>query len=165
LEILLFLSERAAKISVSPPTLPKNIKSIRIHLEIIPNVGVMPRVKPTVPIAEAVSKAQVLKGIPSIVLIITAPLKNRIIYIIIIVAAFLITFKSTLLPNILVSLFLRKVDSIVTNKTATVVVFIPPAVEPGEPPISIIKMLIAFPAPVILVISAVLNPAVRKVMD
>ena len=49
------------------------------------------------------------------------------------------------------------------TKTARVVVFIPPAVEPGEPPISIRKIMMALEDSVIAVKSAVLKPAVLGV--
>ena len=44
--------------------------------------------------------------------------------------------------------------------TAMVVVFIPPAVDPGEPPMSIKTIMSIWPASVIFVRSAVLKPAV-----
>ena len=47
--------------------------------------------------------------------------------------------------------------------TAKVVVFIPPAVELGEPPTSISIIIIAFETSVILEISIVLNTAVLGV--
>ena len=47
--------------------------------------------------------------------------------------------------------------------TAKVVVFIPPAVELGEPPTSISIIIIVFETSVILEISIVLNPAVLGV--
>ena len=40
--------------------------------------------------------------------------------------------------------FLRNTDSADETKTAIVVVFIPPAVEPGEPPASISNIIKAF---------------------
>ena len=41
----------------------------------------------------------------------------------------------------------------------------PPAVDPGEPPISIQRIISAWPDPLIRVRSTVLNPAVRRVTD
>ena len=49
------------------------------------------------------------------------------------------------------------------NRTPTVVVFIPPAVDPGDPPISIRIIMINCPLWLITVKSAVLNPAVLGV--
>ena len=46
-----------------------------------------------------------------------------------------------------------------------VVVFIPPAVDPGEPPMSIKTIMSIWPASVIFVRSAVLKPAVLGVTD
>ncbi len=51
------------------------------------------------------------------------------------------------------------------KSTATVVVFMPPAVEPGEPPMSMSTMVTARARPLKAVRSAVLKPAVRGVMD
>ena len=45
------LLDNAANISVSPPTLPKNIRPIKTILDTVPRVGVIPRVSPTVAIA------------------------------------------------------------------------------------------------------------------
>ena len=50
-------------------------------------------------------------------------------------------------------------------RTAIVVVFIPPAVEPGEPPISIKIILRSFPESLKEAKSAVLKPAVLVVTD
>ena len=50
-------------------------------------------------------------------------------------------------------------------RTANVVVFIPPAVEPGEPPISIRIIIIITDACFIALRSTVLNPAVLNVTD
>jgi CheY-like chemotaxis protein len=52
-----------------------------------------------------------------------------------------------------------------SNRTAKVVVFIPPAVEPGEPPISIRITIMAVPDSSIAARSVVLKPAVRVVTD
>ena len=51
------------------------------------------------------------------------------------------------------------------KRTAAVVVFIPPAVDPGEPPISIRIIIIIWPASVSAVSSTVLKPAVLGVTD
>lgn len=51
------------------------------------------------------------------------------------------------------------------NRTAKVAVFIPPAVEPGEPPISIRMTIMAVPDSSIAARSVVLKPAVRVVTD
>ena len=51
------------------------------------------------------------------------------------------------------------------NKTAMVVVLIPPAVEPGEPPVIINIIIIKTPASLSAVKSTVLKPAVLGVTD
>lgn len=61
--------------------------------------------------------------------------------------------------------FLRKTANELASKTASVVVFIPPAVEPGEPPTSIKTVMINWPGSLIAVRSAVLKPAVLGVTD
>ena len=53
----------------------------------------------------------------------------------------------------------------VEHMTAKVVVFIPPAVDPGDPPISMRTTMITMPDSVSRVKSAVLNPAVLAVAD
>ena len=57
----------------------------------------------------------------------------------------------------------RKTAITLANRTAIVVVFIPPAVEPGEPPINIKIVIIDCPVSLMEVRSAVLNPAVLGV--
>ena len=66
-----------------------------------------------------------------------APERKRTIYISKIAAAFLIVASSMRLPKHSMLSFLLKTETAENSKTAIVVVFIPPAVEPGEPPISI----------------------------
>ena len=55
-----------AKIKVNPPTLPKNIRQIKIIWETSPRSGVIPSDNPTVPIADAVSNKAVISGISSV---------------------------------------------------------------------------------------------------
>ena len=85
----------AAKRSVSPPTRPKNMRSIRITCENVLRFGVSPSERPTVPMAEAVSKMQVSMGTLSKILIMKAPKRVRFTYIIIRVAA-LLTVESSI---------------------------------------------------------------------
>ena len=68
-------------------------------------------------------------------------------------------------PKHSVSSFLLKTASKERNSTAIVVVFIPPAVEPGEPPISISTIIIVLLLSLICARSTVLKPAVRVVTD
>ena len=65
----------------------------------IPNSDVIPNDNPTVPIADAVSNRAVIKGILSMLLIIIPPVRNNVIYIKRIVAAFLIVLSEILLPK------------------------------------------------------------------
>ena len=76
-----------AKIKVNPPTLPKNIRQIKIIWETSPRSGVIPSDNPTVPIADAVSNKAVISGISSVLLITIPPTRNKTIYIKKIVAA------------------------------------------------------------------------------
>lgn len=81
--------DKAAKINVRPPTRPKNISRIKTLRESRFSSGVIPRDRPTVPTAEAVSKRQVSMGSPSETLMIRPPVQHSVIYISEIVAAFL----------------------------------------------------------------------------
>ena len=96
-------------------------------------------------------------------LIIKAPVSGIQIYIIIIVDASLIVLSSIRRPKNLALFFLRNTEIALLNNTAIVVVFIPPAVEPGDPPISISIMIRERPMLLMAVRLAVLNPAVLGV--
>ena len=61
--------------------------------------------------------------------------------------------------------FLRKTANAAASSTASVVVFMPPAVEPGEPPTSMQTIIIAWPGSLTRPRSTVLKPAVRSVTD
>ena len=155
--------DKAAKINVRPPTRPKNISRIKTLRESRFSSGVIPRDRPTVPTAEAVSKRQVSMGSPSETLMIRPPVQHSVIYISEIVAAFFTTSSSMRRPKRLAFSLRRKVEIAVVSKTAMVVVFKPPAVDPGLPPISISAMVINCPASLKSVNSTVLKPAVRGV--
>ena len=99
LEVFLSLLESAAYIRVSAPTLPRNISIIRIILETAPRAGVIPRVSPTVPTADAVSNRHSPIGRPSIRLIAAPPARKNETYIINTAAAFFVTDWSILLPK------------------------------------------------------------------
>lgn len=126
--------------------------------------GVIPNDKPTVPIAETVSKMQAPIGSPSAMLITAAPIIDRIRYINKSVAAFLIVSSSILLPNSCALFFLRKTEKAPEKRTAIVVVFMPPAVDPGDPPISIKTISSTLPVPDREEKDAVLKPAVLGVI-
>ena len=151
--------------SVSPPTLPKNISIISITRDIADRPLVMPSDSPTVPIAELVSNRQVSSGRFSTLLIMTPLVKNNTRYINKTAPA-LRTVSSDILLLKHCTSFLRLNTVIAeSNRTAKVVVFIPPAVEPGEPPISIRMTIMAVPDSSIAARSVVLKPAVRVVTD
>ena len=86
--------------------------------------------------------------------------KNSMRYMLKIVAAVLTAPEPTLRPKNCGLSRRRKVATALASRTAKVVVFIPPAVEPGEPPTSISKIIMARDASVIAVRSMVLKPAV-----
>ena len=65
------------------------------------------------------------------------PEKNSSIYISAMVAAFFTAEVSMRRPKNSASSRRRKVASILAKRTASVVIFMPPAVEPGAPPKSI----------------------------
>jgi hypothetical protein len=123
----------------------------------------MPRDRPTVPMAEAVSKIHTPIGILSKMLIINAAATVKKRYRTSKVDAVFTVLSSILLRKSLGSLFRLTIAMALANNTAAVVVFIPPAVDPGDPPISISMMIRARPALVMAVRSTVLKPAVLGV--
>ena len=151
--------------SVSPPTLPKNISIISITRDTADRPLVMPSVSPTVPIAELVSNRQVSSGRFSTLLIMIPLVKNNTRYINKTAPALqTVSFDILLLKHCTPFLRLNTVIA-ERNRTAKVAVFIPPAVEPGEPPISIRMIIMAVPDSSIAARSVVLKPAVRVVTD
>ena len=138
--------ELTANIRVNPPTRPKNISIIRTSFEIRHNWEVIPKDNPTVPTADEASKKAVGMGMPSTVLMKIPPNKKRIRYIIRIAAAFFIVSGGKRRPKHWALSRRRNTEIMAINRTAAVVVFIPPAVEPGDPPISISITIIACPA-------------------
>lgn len=97
----------------------------------------MPSDRPTVPIADAVSNKHGRRGMFSMRLIIVPQPINIMIYIKNTVAAFLTASSGMRLLYKWACSFLLKTENAEDIRTAIVVVFMPPAVEPGEPPISI----------------------------
>ena len=59
----------------------------------------------------------------------------------------------------------RRLFSTTIKRTHTVTVFMPPAVDPEEPPISMSTQLMTMELSVMAPWSMTLNPAVRRVMD
>ena len=80
------------------------------------------------------------------------------------VLAFLMASSSNLRLKIEVLCRLVIPDHRLTKRMNIVVVLIPPAVEPGEPPINICIIVSTFDALVRLAVSTVLNPAVLAVV-
>ena len=136
-----------------------------MHRETAPSPGVIPRVSPTVPTAEAVSNRQATSGRLSSRLMARPLMKNRSTYIITMAAALRTASSPIFRPKHVVSSFLRNTDSTVRTMTATVVVFRPPAVDPGDPPMSMHRIMTACPPALIPFRSTVLKPAVRSVTD
>ena len=93
------------------------------------------------------------------------PTRQRVTYIVKIVAAFRSVSLEILRPKKWVCSRLRKTETALDSMTAKVVVFMPPAVDPGEPPININAIMIMQPVSLIVVRSTVLNPAVLGVTD
>ena len=150
---------------MSPPIRPANIRKIKMILEIIVKSRVIPRVKPTVAIADAVSYIAVIIGTFSMTLIIIAAPTHNEIYNIKIVAALRTTVSGIVLPKLSVRERFLKIAILVVTKTKKVVIFIPPPVEPGAAPININIICKKILDSVIFVRSTVLNPAVRGVTD
>jgi len=120
------------------PTLPQNIRKIIIIFDKFSRSRVIPVDIPTVPIAEKHSKLRSLKdkfGCKQLMR--KTPRSVRVKFTKNTLTAFLIHSSGSLLPKTLVERSLRMMLSEKRSKTATVVVLIPPAVDPGEPPMNI----------------------------
>ena len=145
LESGFFLILNKAKNNVRPPTRPKNINNINISFDTTCNCGVMPSDNPTVPIAEAVSYKHGSNSSPSILQIITDPKRNNETYIIKMATELFTASLSTLRRNNSVSSFFLNSEMTVANNIAKVDVFIPPAVDPDEPPTNIKIIIVSKP--------------------
>ena len=163
LDMFFAFDESAANTSVIPPTRPRYINTVSMSLEAVDSAGVVPSDKPTVPIADAVSNRHVVRGSSSIILIAIPPDMNIDVYSKKIVAALFTASSDTDLPKNCGCSFFLNTDIAFLNRTATVVTFIPPAVEPGAPPISISIISIPSPASLNVFSGTVLNPAVLGV--
>ena len=122
-----------------------NINIIKIILDGTLRVGVRPMDRPTVPMAEEVSKRQERKGKLSIALKTKAPPRDRNKYRKNMAPAAFTASSITRLPKHSASPLRLKTANAERIRTAMVVVFIPPAVDPGEPPISINNTVMAEP--------------------
>ena len=107
-----------------------------------------------------------LDGALASTLLITMALPaNRSRYIIRMAAASRTVSFSTLLLNSTVSSCRLNTEMAEAKRSAAVVVFMPPAVDPGEPPISMRKIMRKIPESENRVRSVVLKPAVLQVTD
>ena len=127
--------------------------------------GVKPVERPTVPKAEVVSKRRFKKGSFSIISRkkVTLIIKNKLRVIMGIVLSVLSGFTVRLKK--LTSPLEGNLEIRFLKKIATVVVFIPPAVEPGDPPINIRLIRTKRVAWERLAMGIVLKPAVLLVTD
>ena len=144
-----------------------NISAIRTYLLGSVIVGVKFKLNPTVLYAEKHSKATVNRGVPfgskinkSIIEI---PIEINEIHKI--AKALEVDSLEILLPNISILLLPFATANIFKEANAKVLVLIPPAVEAGEPPIHIKKIITNNEGTVILAKSTALNPAVLGVTE
>ena len=142
------------------PTLPRNIRHIRITSETGLRDGVRPSVKPTVQKADAHSKIAEMNGTSSMTDIVNEQINMRV------------SDKNTsakarstvsceILRFITIASFLpQRTETVAKKRTAMVFVLIPPAVEPEEPPMNMRITITIFEDSVIRERSIVLKPAV-----
>lgn len=108
------------------------IRQIRISLEGSDRVGVIPKLSPTVAMAEKDSNRQAISGSPSMILIVRALTVPRIVYIKKIAIA-VATISAAILRLNISGLSLRvNTAAAQVRRTAMVVVLIPPAVDPAS---------------------------------
>ena len=127
--------------------------------------GVIPSVRPTVAAAETVSNRTDSTGRLSIAEIMIVALSTSTRYIIKMQDAALAMSSSSLRPKHSIFFLCLKVEITLSTSTAAVVIFIPPAVEPVEPPISIRQIIRRILPSENAARSTVLKPAVRIVTD
>lgn len=152
-------------VSVSGPSLPIYMVIIRNSFPEAVSPGVKPVESPTVPKAEVVSKSRFKKG-PGWVISrkkVIVIIKNKLRVIMGIVLSVLSGFTARLKK--LTEPLEVNLEIIFLKKIAAVVVFIPPAVEPGDPPMNIRPIRTKRVAGERLAVGMVLKPAVRLVTD
>ena len=160
-----FFSVRASA-NDTLPTLPQYIRKIIISLEAVSRSRVMPVVIPTVPIAETTSKITSESSSEGWkALIRMMPARARLIFVKATEEALPIASFSSLLPKMPFDSLLRIPLTVEIKITAKVVVFIPPAVEPGEPPMNIRNVVRILPAGESEAVSTLLKPAVLAVTE
>jgi hypothetical protein len=161
----------SAASNVKGPSLPISIVAIIINLPASVNVvkgPVTPVDKPTVPRAEAVSNiiSDIIKPFEfSVILRANVAMNKTATKSSVMVIALPTTTIRTDRLNISTSCRFRSAVTAVIKTTANVTVLIPPAVEPGEPPMNISKIKTNLLDADRLDISTVLKPAVLAVTD
>ena len=148
------------------PTLPQYIRKIITILEAATRSRVMPVVIPTVPIAEETSK--IISEMPRLgwnEQIRMMPTSASEMFVKATELALWMASSSRRLPKIPFDCLRRIPLKVEMAITASVVVFIPPAVEPGEPPINIRNTVSILLAGESAAVSVVLKPAVLAVIE
>jgi len=140
----LVLAQRVA--TVRGPSLPIYMVSIRVIFDAVDRIGVIPVVRPTVPIAEKHSNIISRRGIfgsKAVIAVVTpiAQIRPREI----ITNARCMIPSGIRLPNALASRPVE-LDAKDLMRAKKVVVFIPPPVDPGEAPMNISTHIITMPA-------------------
>ena len=126
---------------------------------------VIPADIPTVPIAEKTSNITSAKENGCIISMKIVPVSIRNKFVHITTLAFLIAVSSSLLLNTLQPAASIRFARTNTIRTTTVVVLIPPAVDPGLPPMNIRIIVTSLLPSVNAPVSVVLNPAVLAVTE
>ena len=161
----LFASSINIKAKTRDVILPTNIIRVIIILGRNSSDDVIPVLIPTVPIADIHSnRMSEYKSSGWHIVIIVDAINTSVRLMMTMDTAFLITSTVILFPKISISLELRSVAAAHKNSTAIVAVFIPPAVEPVEPPISIRIYVISFDGADSSAFDTLLKPAVLGVV-
>lgn len=142
-----------------------NIRRIMIIFGSKLSVGVIPVVIPTVPIADIHSNKMSLKFISGWqIAMVMDETKIQLRLIITIDTAFLTVSGVNLFEKTSISLEFFSVDTAQRNKTAMVTVFVPPAVEPDDPPMNIRIYVMTLDTGDKSAFGILLNPAVLVVV-
>ena len=159
------LFSRNAEASVTLPTLPQNIKNIMMTLLSGAKERVIPVDMPTVPIAENVSNRTSGSGSFCTAVINTEAITISAKLNVITPDAFFTAFSLSVRPKICVLFFARRSVNRNSNTTASVVVLMPPSLEPVDPPTRIRKQDRSTDGADSSDSETVLNHAVRQVTD
>ena len=155
----------SASASVRIPTLPAYISKISTICESTPREGVMPRLTPTVPIAETVSNRTDMNPAVSAAQMINVPVSAINRYAAKMASACVTSSGCKRRFPILISFLPRNAATIPIIITANVLTLIPPAVEPELPPININTTVNRYPLSESSAGSVVEKPAVRAVAE